>query len=263
MPGSVTLDATVTDDGLPNPPATLTTAWSKLSGPGTVTFTDATAVDTTASFSQAGSYLLQLNANDTAATTSDTMTVTVQPAGGGSTRTIEVRVAAGSDDAEQALSGSMSLSSTDLELTTDGSTQQVVGTRFVGVQIPRGATVTSAYVQFQVDEVSTGVSSMTIRAENSDNAATYTSGSGTITARAVTGSVSWTPPGWPTINVAGTDQRTADISSLVQAVVNRTGWVAGNALALQFSGTGRRTAEAFEGSTTGAALLHVEYTTGS
>ena len=53
-----------------------------------------------------------------------------------------------------------------------------------------------------------------------------------------------------------------DVSALVQAVVNRAGWTSGNALALQFSGTGRRTAEAFEGSATGAPLLHVEYTTG-
>lgn len=119
-------------------------------------FGEAAAVDTTASFSQAGSYVFQLTASNSVATTSDTVTVTVQPAGGGGAQTIEVRVAAGSDDAEQALSGSMYLNSSDLELTTDGSTQQVVGTRFVGVQIPRGATVTWAYVQFQVDEVSTG-----------------------------------------------------------------------------------------------------------
>ena len=259
LPAPATLDATVTDDGLPSPPAAVTTAWSQLSGPGTVTFAAPTAVDTTATFSQPGSYVLQLSADDSQLTATDTVTVTVVP-GGGTAGTVQVRVAAGSDDAEQRSSGSVALKSSDLELTTDGANQQVVGIRFLGVQIPAGATVTGAYVQFQVDEVSTGPSSMTIRAEASDNAATYTSARGSVTGRAVVGGVPWSPPAWPTVRAAGPDQRTPDIAALVQAVVNRPGWTPGNALALQFSGTGRRTAEAFEGSAAAAPLLHVDYT---
>ena len=259
LPDSASLDGTVLDDGLPDPPAAVTTTWSKLAGPGEVTFGDASAVDTTASFSAAGSYVLQLSASDSVAAGSDTVEVLVLPAGGGTTGTAEVRLAAGSDDAEQRLDRrTTALRSTDLQLSTDGTKVQVVGTRFAGVSVPAGATVTSAYVQFQVDEVSTGVSQLTIKAEASDNAATYTSAA--ITGRDVTGSVAWSPPDWTTVGAAGADQRTPNVASLVQAVVSRPGWVPGNAIALQFSGTGRRTAEAFEGSRTGAALLHVEYT---
>ena len=69
------LDGTVTDDGLPS--GTLTTAWTKVSGPGTVTFGSAAAVDTTAAFSAAGTYVLQLQANDGALSATDTMTVVV------------------------------------------------------------------------------------------------------------------------------------------------------------------------------------------
>ena len=54
LPSSANLNGTVTDDGLPNPPGTVTTTWSEVSGPGAVTFGDASAVDTTASFSAAG-----------------------------------------------------------------------------------------------------------------------------------------------------------------------------------------------------------------
>jgi hypothetical protein len=61
---SAVLDGTVIDDGLPNPPAGLTSTWSKVSGPGTVTFGNRNAVDTTASFSEAGPYLLRLSAAD-------------------------------------------------------------------------------------------------------------------------------------------------------------------------------------------------------
>ena len=54
---------------------------------------------------------------------------------------------AGSDDAEEAASGGMSLTSSDLELVYDGSNQKV-GMRFTSVAVPRGATITRAYLQF-------------------------------------------------------------------------------------------------------------------
>jgi hypothetical protein len=40
LPAAASLDGTVTDDGLPNPPGAMTTTWSQVSGPGTVTFGD-------------------------------------------------------------------------------------------------------------------------------------------------------------------------------------------------------------------------------
>jgi hypothetical protein len=54
--------------------------WSMVSGPGTVTFGNASAQDTTASFSQDGSYVLRLTASDGALSASDDVTVTVSPA---------------------------------------------------------------------------------------------------------------------------------------------------------------------------------------
>ncbi|MGH3134932.1 MAG: PKD domain-containing protein [Gaiellaceae bacterium] len=81
LPASASLNGTVTDDNLPNPPATVTTNWTEVSGPGTVTFGNANAVDTTATFSTNGTYVLQLEATDSALTTTDTVTITVNPAG--------------------------------------------------------------------------------------------------------------------------------------------------------------------------------------
>lgn len=80
LPSTAALDGTVSDDGLPNPPAKVTVAWSKVSGPGTVTFANGSSVDTTAAFSVAGSYVLRLTASDNALFGSDTMTVTVNAA---------------------------------------------------------------------------------------------------------------------------------------------------------------------------------------
>lgn len=79
LPSGATLNGTVTDDGLPNPPGRVTTTWSKASGPGTVTFGNAAAVDTTATFSEAGTNVLRLTATDGALTSSAEVTITVNP----------------------------------------------------------------------------------------------------------------------------------------------------------------------------------------
>jgi PKD repeat protein len=66
----------VTDDGLAN--ATPTTSWTKVSGPGTVAFGNAAATDTTVTFSQVGTYVLRLTANDGQLSASDTITIIVE-----------------------------------------------------------------------------------------------------------------------------------------------------------------------------------------
>lgn len=80
LPASATLEGVVTDDGLPNPPAAVTSNWSQLSGPGTVTFADPASPASTATFSEPGTYELRLTADDGALTASDEVTVTVEPA---------------------------------------------------------------------------------------------------------------------------------------------------------------------------------------
>ena len=71
------LAGTASDDGVPG--TGLTTAWSKISGPGTVTFGNAAALATDATFSAQGNYVLQLTAHDGVLSASDTVSVTVNP----------------------------------------------------------------------------------------------------------------------------------------------------------------------------------------
>ena len=54
-----------------------TVAWTKVSGPGTVTFADAAKADTTATFSQTGSYVLSFTGSTSATNLSSTLTVRV------------------------------------------------------------------------------------------------------------------------------------------------------------------------------------------
>ena len=74
---TATLAGSVLDDGQPAG-LTLTSIWSKVEGPGTVTFADATAATTTATFSLPGTYVLRLDANDgELQAAGDTMTVRI------------------------------------------------------------------------------------------------------------------------------------------------------------------------------------------
>ncbi|HYF47819.1 MAG TPA: PKD domain-containing protein, partial [Planctomycetota bacterium] len=83
LPQGATLNGTASDDGLPNPPGALTVQWSKQSGPGTVTFANSAAAATTATFSQAGTYVLRLSASDGSLSSEDFTNVVVNnpPAG--------------------------------------------------------------------------------------------------------------------------------------------------------------------------------------
>lgn len=82
MGESAALSGEVADDGEPG--STLSALWSRVSGPGTVTFEGGNSAQTTASFSEVGDYVLRLTASDGALTSSDDLTVTVQDAAEGS-----------------------------------------------------------------------------------------------------------------------------------------------------------------------------------
>ena len=64
FPTPVRLLGRVTDDNRPNPPGVVNTLWTKVKGPGSVSFTNSRSSETTATFSKAGSYILRLTAND-------------------------------------------------------------------------------------------------------------------------------------------------------------------------------------------------------
>ena len=74
LPAAATLAGVVVDDGA------FTAVWEKVSGPGTVTFGNANAPSTTATFSVLGTYELSLTASDGQFVSSDSVVVTANPA---------------------------------------------------------------------------------------------------------------------------------------------------------------------------------------
>src|SRR3989442_909435 len=76
MSTGAALTGAVSDDGLPQG-GRLTITWSKVSGPGTVTFGDASALTTTAAFGAPGAYVLRLTVSDGALQGTDDLAVSV------------------------------------------------------------------------------------------------------------------------------------------------------------------------------------------
>ena len=266
-PAAATLSGSVLDDGLPTPPGATTAKWTQISGPGTASFANPDVASTTATFTAAGTYVLRLTGNDGALSNTDDVTVTVTdastppPTGGGTVGKQDIPIRASVDDAEQRTSGTMNVTSGDLNLAVDGTVVQTEGMRFTGVNVPKGATITKAYVQFQVDEVSTGASNVSFFGQASDAPLSFSTAASNISSRAKTAaSVSFSFQTWPTLNVRGTAQQTADLSTIIQELVNRGGWATGGAMALIVSGTGERTAESFDGGAAKAPVLHIEWT---
>jgi hypothetical protein len=167
-------------------------------------------------------------------------------------------ISAGADDADELQDGTVARAGGDLELGNDHGVPTTNGLRFTGVSVPRGARITRAQIQFTVDEKGTDASSLNIRAQASDNAGAFASTAFNLSSRPVTSAFTgWSPPQWLTPGTAGADQRTPNLSALVQEVVDRPGWSAGNALAFLVTGSGRRTAESFEGGA--PPVLELEY----
>ncbi len=178
----------------------------------------------------------------------------------GAVTTIEIPVATENDDVEEEADGSMYLDSSDLEFVYDNDVTnpddlQVVGIRFVDVQIPKGENILSATVRFDADDVDddehVGDAYVIIEGELNPNPGTFEETANNVSARARTAAqVAWGPVHWVEKHAKYT---TSDIAGIIQEIVNQDDWAAGNALVLIFSqdpaieSTGVVEAECFNG----------------
>ena len=187
-----------------------------------------------------------------------------------------ITVAASSDDAEEAGSGAQSpyyigamyLVSTDLEMVTDlqspANGVQKVGMRFTGITIPKGSTITNAYLTFKsrtpdAGNNNTGTTNLTIKGHLSANSPTFSSTDFDITNRSLTTASS----SWPNVETWSGDNNAYNspaITSVIQEIVNQSTWVSGNALSIIITGTGSRTAYSYDLNTGRAPQLTITYT---
>ena len=171
------------------------------------------------------------------------------------------RVAASSDDAEETLStGNTVLDSIDLDLGGNASGRTAVGVRFTGTSIPQGAQIKTAYLSFLPSAAGSSAAIMQIYAQAADNAGNFGSSvSNNITRRDLTTGVTWTVPAWnTTMDLQSPEVRSPNLASIVQAVVDRSGWQ-GDAISFVIEGSGERVAYSFEGASGNKPALEITY----
>ena len=193
------------------------------------------------------------------------------------TETTEFPITSGGDDVEQDLfDGSMYTTSSDIEVTRDGSSEQLIGLRFTDIDIPTGATINSAYIQVTVDETYTeGPVNALILVDASTDAAPWAAAPFSVQNRSYNEDlpIIWNIAPWPVDEEAGEDQRTPDLSAQVQFVIDQEGWFAGNAIAFGmvdplylevpgFEGNGdnKRVFETYDNDPATAPRLVINYT---
>jgi 3-phytase len=175
----------------------------------------------------------------------------------GMASTLDIPIAASADDVEERPNGSVFLGQRALDLVTENGIRQTVGLRFTQVGVAPGATVVNAYVQFQTRVATSTTTNLTVRGQSSDNSNPFTATAFNVSSRPRTSVlVPWAPPPWTVVGEAGVNQRTPDLSAVLQEIFNRPGWSSGNALALIITGTGRRVAESFDAGR--PPVLHIE-----
>jgi hypothetical protein len=167
--------------------------------------------------------------------------------------TLDIRVNASASDATQ--------TGTTVNLTSaalDFSAADWVGQRFASVTIPQGAYIISAYVTFTAKTPDANPFSTTLYGEAADNSSVFATSSSNISNRSRTSAaVAWSA----TSNWQGGDvNNTSELKTVVQEIVNRSGWASGNSLSILVQkNIGSRRVQSYDGSTTQAPLLHVEY----
>lgn len=138
----------------------------------------------------------------------------------------------------------------------------IAGMRFQNVDIPQGSTVSAASIGFIADENGYDTITLRVDAEASDDAPPLQATDNNIVGGARTGTtnyIDWIPNGWD----AGDPYSTDDLSAVVQELVDRAGWQAGNAMLFRVytptltQAAGKRAAEPRESGSGVAPILRI------
>lgn len=194
--------------------------------------------------------------------------------------TLTIQITESIDDVEEASStGMIDAGSSDLELgefDTTGDPDyglQTIGLRFPGIDLPTGASILSANIQFTCDAVGADPVQLTIFGEDVGNSPVFEEAvQYTVTNRSQTvENAIWDIPEWMAEGDAGLEQQTVDLAPIVQKISDRPDWTSGNSMTFILvhsgpsigvtSSSGGREAETSDGSSSGtlAPVLTIIY----
>ena len=132
---------------------------------------------------------------------------------------------------------------------TNGANDE--GLRFQDVTVPQGAIISSAYIEFTAKYSYTGSTNINVKAEAADNAAVYSGAYFGVSSRTYGSSVAWSLGNW----TSGQFYQTPELKTLVQPIVDRSGWSGGNSMSFMLVGdhTSNHIAHSYESSSSQAA----------
>ncbi len=172
------------------------------------------------------------------------------------------RINDSNDDAEEPFDQNfMTLTDGGINIVNDWSGDQTVGFRFDELNIPSGAVVNRAYIQFTTSNssASNGPCNLDITGHATGNSTTFTSAGQDISSRARTNAVvNWQPGDWNLSSESGSLQQTPDLTTVVQEMLNQSDWNENSALTFIMSGTGTRVAYSYDGDPMRAPQLYLE-----
>lgn len=182
------------------------------------------------------------------------------PCGEEKTFTARSRVAAMTDDAAQQTDGAVDIDDAEISINEfDGLSVENtwVGLRFPDLQIPQGATITDARLDFTASRATDTTGSITLHGEASADSAPYDTVYNNVSARSRTSNpITWNLPAW----LENGNYESPDIAALIQPVVDQTSWCGGNALGLIFQGSGQHYFSSFDNGAANAPSLTVSFT---
>lgn len=158
---------------------------------------------------------------------------------------------------------------------TSNYRQHGSGMRFNNINIPRGATITSAYLTFVAAVSKSDVANSRVSAEDVDNAVTFADDEDAFDTRYAnhtTAVMDWDAIASWSEGVAYNSPTTDGVTtfaSIIQEVIDRAGWASGNSIVLfwedfddrtSYGANHYRSAWSYEGTT--APILTINYTVG-
>jgi len=167
------------------------------------------------------------------------------------------------DDAEERISnGNIKLSSAGLDLVKEGNKNQTIGLRFQNINLPKDAKITNAYLQFTAHKSKSESTNLSIYGENIDDSPPFINVANNIIIRNKTNSsVNWVNIAAWTKNHRNLDQRSPDLSNIMQEIIDREGWSTKNSITLIINGTGKRIAKAYSTNSSNSPTLIINYST--
>jgi hypothetical protein len=171
--------------------------------------------------------------------------------------TFSATITASADDAQEA-GGTVTIDGGALNA---NSTTGYTGMRFQNVTIPAGSTINTATLNVYLTSGSFDDPDITIYAEDTDDAAAFTTSANNLSSRTPTTANTV----WNAASIGTGVKTSPDFAAVIQEIIDRGGWTSGNDIAILYVGNDASSLmriRAYDAGGGDYATLNIDYTPG-